>query len=133
MKKVLIDTNIYSLAMKGEANVINTLRKIDQVGFSSISIGELLSGFKGGSRETENREELNIFLDSPRVVVHSIDEGTADFYASILTNLKVAGTPIPTNDIWIAAVAFQHGYKIFSNDKHFDLIPGLLQLRINKS
>ncbi len=128
MKKVLIDTNIYSLAMKGEANVVNLLRKIDQLGFSAISIGELLSGFKAGSRETKNREELNIFLDSPRVVVHSIDEGTADFYASILTTLKAAGTPIPTNDIWIAAVAFQFGYKIFSNDKHFNLIPGLVQL-----
>ena len=133
MKKVLIDTNIYSLAMRGEANVVSTLRRIDQIGFSAISIGELLSGFKGGSRETENREELNIFLDSPRVVVHSIDEGTADFYASVLTNLKVAGTLIPTNDIWIAAVAFQHGYKIFSNDKHFNIVPGLMHLRIKSS
>jgi len=132
MKKVLIDTNIYSLAMRGEANVVSTLRRIDQIGFSAISIGELLSGFKGGRRETENREELNIFLDSPRVIVHSIDEGTADFYASVLTNLKVAGTPIPTNDIWISAVAFQHGYKLFSNDKHFNLIPGLVQLRITR-
>ena len=129
MKKVLIDTNVYSLAMKGNANVVNTLRKIDRIGFSAISIGELFSGFKGGSRETRNREELNIFLDSPRVVVHPIDEGTADFYASILNNLKAAGTPIPTNDIWIAAVAFQYGYKIFSKDKHFNLIPGLVQLR----
>ena len=128
MKKVLIDTNIYSLAMKGEASVTPLLRKIDQVGFSAISIGELLSGFKAGSRETKNREELSIFLDSPRVVVHSIDEVTADFYASILTTLKAAGTPIPTNDIWIAAVAFQYGYKLFSNDKHFNLIPGLMQL-----
>ena len=132
MKKVLIDTNIYSLAMRGEANVVSALRKIDQIGFSAISIGELLSGFKGGHRETENREELNIFMDSPRVTVHSIDEGTAEFYASVLTNLKAVGTPIPTNDIWISAVAFQHGYKIFSNDKHFNLIPGLVQLRITR-
>lgn len=130
MKKILIDTNIFSLAMKGEASVVHTLRKIDQVGFSAISIGELLSGFKGGSREYENREELNYFLDSPRVVVHYIDEGTADFYASILTTLKGAGTPIPTNDIWIAAVAFQHGYTLFSNDKHFKLIPGLVLLQL---
>jgi len=127
MKKVLIDTNIYSLAMKGDVNVINTLRKIDLIGFSAISIGELFAGFKGGRRENKNREELNFFLDSPRVVVHPIDEGTADFYASILNNLKSAGTPIPTNDIWIAAVAFQHGHKIFSKDKHFNLIPGLVQ------
>lgn len=127
MKKVLIDTNIYSLAMKGDANVVDALRRIDLIGFSAISIGELYSGFKGGSRETGNREELNIFLDSPRVVVHDIDEETADFYASILNNLKVEGTPIPTNDIWIAAVVFQYGYKIFTKDKHFKLIPGLAQ------
>ena len=128
MKKVLIDTNIYSLAMKGETDVVNSLRRIDQVGFSAISIGELLSGFKGGSREVKNREELNLFLDSPRVVLHPIDEGTAEFYAAILHDLREAGTPIPTNDIWIAAVAFQHGYKIFSKDHHFNLVPGLVRL-----
>lgn len=129
MKKVLIDTNIYSLAMRGDIDVVNALRKIDLIGFSAISIGELLSGFKGGSRETKNREELNLFLDSPRVVVHPVDEGTAEFYASILNNLKTSGTPIPTNDIWIAAVSFQHGYRLFSKDNHFSFIPGLLQLR----
>jgi len=129
MKKVLIDTNIYSFAMKGDVDVVNALRRIDVIGFSAISIGELFSGFKGGSRETRNREELNLFLDSPRIVVHPIDEGTADFYASILNNLKMAGTPIPTNDIWIAALAFQHGYQLFSKDNHFNLIPGLVQLR----
>ena len=126
MKKVLIDTNIYSLAMKGDVSVVNELRKIDQIGFSAISAGELFSGFKGGHREDKNRDELNVFLDSPRVVVHTIDVETADFYASTLNNLKVAGTPIPTNDIWIAAVAFQHGYKLFTKDKHFDLVLGLV-------
>ena len=126
MKKVLIDTNIYSLAMKGDATVVNALRKIDQIGFSAVSAGELLSGFKGVRREDKNREELNVFLDSPRVVVHMIDVETADFYASILNNLKLAGSPIPTNDIWIASVAFQHGYKLFTKDKHFDLVPGLV-------
>ena len=126
MKKVLIDTNIYSLAMKGDATVVNELRKIDQIGFSAVSVGEVFSGFKGGRREDKNREELNIFLDSPRVVVHAISVDTAEFYASILNNLKLAGTPIPTNDIWIAAVAFQHGYKLFTKDKHFESVPGLV-------
>jgi len=108
--------------------VTDVLKKIDLIGFSTISIGELISGFKGGSREKENREELNIFLDSPRVVVHKIDEATADFYASVLNQLKQAGTPIPTNDIWIAAVVFQHGYKLYTKDKHFNFIHGLVQL-----
>ncbi len=128
MKKVLIDTNIYSLAMKGDAAVVAALRKIDLIGFSAISIGELLSGFKGGRREIRNREELNLFLDSPRVVVHTIDAGTAEFYASVLNDLRRAGTPIPTNDIWIAAVAFQYGYKVYSKDQHFNLVPGLVRL-----
>jgi tRNA(fMet)-specific endonuclease VapC len=128
MKKVLIDTNIYSLAMKGDISITNILRKIDLIGISTISIGELYSGFKGGNREVENKDELNIFLDSPRIVVHTVDVETSEFYASILNMLKSAGTPIPTNDIWIAAKAFQHGYKLFSEDKHFKYIKGLIMV-----
>ena len=128
MKKVLIDTNIYSLAMRGDEHVIDVLKKIDRIGISAISIGELFSGFKGGKFEEKNKTELNLFLDSPRVVIFPIDVETSDFYASILNNLKKQGTPIPTNDIWIAAVAFQNGFKLFSKDKHFNVIPGLIQL-----
>jgi tRNA(fMet)-specific endonuclease VapC len=61
------------------------------------------------------------------VVVHSINVETADLYAYIINQLKKAGNPIPTNDIWIAACAFEHGYKLFSKDQHFDRIPGLLR------
>ncbi len=128
MMNVLIDTNIYSMAMRGDADVTDNLRKFDRIAFSVVSIGELFSGFKGGGKETKNREELIMFLDSPRVVVHDIDIETTDFYASIFNNLKAAGTPVPTNDIWIASVAFQYGYKLYSNDKHFNHIPGLLQI-----
>jgi tRNA(fMet)-specific endonuclease VapC len=130
VNKVLIDTNIYSRAMKGEGAVLEALRKIDRIGFSAISIGELYSGFKGGSREAANREELYLFMDSPRVAVHAVDEETADFYASILNDLKAAGTPVPTNDIWIAASAFQHGYTVFSYDAHFELVPGLVKFSV---
>ena len=80
----------------------------------------------GGNREKENREELEEFLDAPRVVVYTIDENTAEFYAEILTDLRKKGTPIPTNDIWIASVAFQHGLKLFSKDEHFRNISGLI-------
>jgi tRNA(fMet)-specific endonuclease VapC len=125
---VLIDTNIYSMAMRGDAKIVDMLRQFDRIAFSAVSVGELFSGFNGGSHEMKNREELNIFLDSPRVIVHDIDVETADFYASILNNLRAAGTPIPTNDIWIAAVAFQHGYKLYSKDNHFKLIPGLVKV-----
>jgi len=125
MRQILIDTNIYSNALRGDKSVIEVLRKQTEIGFSVISIGELLTGFKGGNKESENRIELEEFLDSPRVTLYTIDEDTAEFYSNILYNLKKAGTPIPTNDIWIAAIAFQHGIKLFSTDVHFNLVGGL--------
>lgn len=128
MKRVLIDTNIYSLAMRGDSSVLTHLQQIDQIGFSSISIGELISGFKGGNCLEKNRHELNQFLDSPRIKIFPVDAETADYYAEVLLQLKKAGTPIPTNDIWIAACAFQHGYKVFTRDQHFEKIAGLMLL-----
>jgi tRNA(fMet)-specific endonuclease VapC len=60
------------------------------------------------------------------VEIHAIDEDTAEFYAEIMSRLRKLGTPIPTNDIWIAATAFQHGLRLFSKDAHFRFIPGLM-------
>jgi tRNA(fMet)-specific endonuclease VapC len=126
MKKILIDTNIYSSAMRGDREVIRILKKMETIGISAISVGELLSGFKGGNRESKNREELDFFLDSPRVVLYPVDIVTSDYYSEIINNLKKAGTPVPTNDIWIAAVAFQHGLKLFTKDAHFSFVKGLM-------
>ncbi|MDK9706594.1 MAG: type II toxin-antitoxin system VapC family toxin [Desulforhopalus sp.] len=126
MNKILIDTNIYSYAMRGDSRAVEVLRKAVHIGISVISIGELFSGFKGGSKEKENRNELGIFLDSPRVSLYAVDEYTAEYYCAILNQLRLSGTPIPTNDIWIAAVAFQHGLPLYTLDKHFSNVEGLL-------
>jgi tRNA(fMet)-specific endonuclease VapC len=126
MRRALIDTNIYSLAMRGEPEVVDRLQRLDEVGFSVVSLGELLVGFRAGSREAKNRQELGLFLDSPRVCLLTVDEETADFYAVIVLALKRAGTPIPTNDIWIAALAQRHGLPVYTRDAHFQAIPGLL-------
>lgn len=126
MKKVLIDTNIYSYAMRGDPDTVSILQQAHEIAICSISIGELLSGFKGGSMEQVNRRELEAFLDAPRVQLYLIDENTADHYAEILNGLRKKGTPIPTNDIWIASVAFQHGLKLFTKDQHFKNISGLM-------
>ncbi len=125
MSRILIDTNIYSNALRGDESVGSTLKKTTLIGISTISIGELLSGFKGGKKENRNRDELDQFLDSPRVVVYAIDFETADFYAQILNSLRKNGTPIPTNDIWIAATAFKNGLKLYTKDHHFNKIPGI--------
>lgn len=125
MKHLLLDTNIYSFALRGATDVVEVLRKAEHIGFSVISIGELLYGFKGGDSEQRNRDSLDFFLDSPRVVVYPVNETTAEFYAEIVLNLKKIGKPIPTNDIWIAAVAFQNGLTVFTKDRHFQSIPGL--------
>ena len=119
LRRLLIDTNIYSYAMRGDDDVISILRKASLIGFTSVSIGELISGFKCGSMERENLEDLDIFLDSPRVRLYPIDENSAVYYGEILHQLRKAGKPIPTNDIWIAAVAFQHGLTLFTKDAHY--------------
>ncbi len=126
MSRILIDTNIYSHALRGTQEVVETLRFVNEISISAISIGELLSGFKGGNREKTNRKYLAQFLDSPRVRVLAVDDETAEFYAELLDQLKKAGRPIPTNDLWIGAVAMQHGLKLYSKDHHFAGIPGLI-------
>ena len=126
MNKILIDTNIYSCALRGDSEVVQVLRQVLHIGISVVSVGELLSGFRGGNKEQENRKELSVFLDSPRVTLYGIDEYTAEYYCSIINQLKKLGTPIPTNDIWIAAAAFQHGLQLYTLDKHFCNIDGLL-------
>ena len=126
MSSLLIGTNIYTHALKGDSQVVSALQKASTIAITSISLGELLSGFKGGNQEHKNRAELEEFLDAPRVSLYGVTENTAEFYAAILNRLKEAGTPIPTNDIWIAAVAFEHGFKLYSKDRHFQYVQGLI-------
>ncbi len=125
IKRVLIDTNIYSELLRGNKFVADLLKKPDIIAFSVISIAELLSGFKNGDREKENLEELDQFIYSPRVVIYDIDSETSEFYAKIYDELKNSGDPIPTNDLWIAALTLQHGTKLFTLDKHFKKVRGL--------
>lgn len=126
MNNILIDTNIYTSALKGDHETIGVLQRTSEIGICSITLGELLSGFKAGNKEKKNRAELSEFLDTPRVNVYGVDENTAEFYSEVLNNLRKIGKPIPTNDIWIAAVAFQYGLQLFTKDKHFQYVPGLV-------
>ena len=126
MKKILIDTNIYSDAMRGEKYAVNILRRNAQVLISPVVIGELFAGFKGGTQEEKNKQQLYEFLSRERVVQLSISSETSEFYAFILNHLKEDGTPIPTNDIRIAASALENGAAVATRDEHFSKINGLI-------
>jgi len=127
MKKILIDTNIYSEFKRNNKEIVEKLRSVDYIGISTTVLGEIYSGFKLGTKTKQNFKELESFLDSPRVYFLSLDDTTADFYSDIFKQLKTKGKPIPTNDIWIAATAMQHGLSLLTLDKHFEKIAGLLK------
>jgi len=123
LTRILLDTSAYSAALRGDRAVGELLRQVDQIFVPAIVLGELKAGFARGKRRRKNEQELSIFLQSPRVEVLPVDEDTSDRYAVILTSLRSAGTPIPANDIWIAASAMQHGLAIATLDSHFSKVP----------
>jgi len=125
IKRVLIDTNIYIEFLRGDENINNILSSADFIAFSVISIGEILAGFKISGDEKKYLNELDEFLYSPRLIIYDIDSETSEFYAKIYNELRIAGNPIPTNDMWIAALALQHGIKLLTNDRHFTKVAGL--------
>jgi tRNA(fMet)-specific endonuclease VapC len=126
MKRIIIDTNFYVAFKKREDAAVVTLKKADYIAVNTVILGELLAGFRCGTREEQNREELDLFFDSPRVDLLPVDDGTAEFYAQIFADLKQKGRPIPTNDLWLAASAMQHGLALATYDDHFNSIGGLL-------
>lgn len=125
MKHLIIDTNIYVAFKRNDPTIVSLLQEAESIALSVTVLGELLAGFKGGTKETQNRQELDLFLDTPRVQVLLVDETTADFFALACNNLKKLGKPIPTNDIWIAASAMQYGRTLATLDAHFSHITGL--------
>jgi tRNA(fMet)-specific endonuclease VapC len=127
MKKGLLDTNFYVAFKRNDQHVVEIIRSLDFIGVDITVLAELYSGFKMGSKENLNISELEKFLNNDRthIIIHDIN--TAVFYAHIIKFLKEKGTPIPTNDVWIAASAMQHGLTLYTLDKHFDSIEGLLK------
>jgi predicted nucleic acid-binding protein len=122
VSRVLLDTSAYSAGERGHKEVGAALTEADQIVFSPVVLGELRAGFLGGSRPGINEQALQKFLNGPRVTVIPMGEETAHCYAVIAHGLKKSGAPIPTNDIWIAASAMEHGLPVLTVDGDFQRV-----------
>ncbi len=119
MTRIALDTSAYSAFKRGHAEVTAAIRSTNELLLCTVVLGELLGGFAHGSRDEENRHELAQFMRSPRVIVVPMLQETAERYAVIYARLRDAGTPIPTNDIWIAASAMEHGSALLTLDSDY--------------
>lgn len=126
MSRILLDTSAYSAILRGDMRIARVMQEADEIAINVIVLGELKAGFRKGRHRERNERELAEFLASPRARVLGLDEETADRYAVILDSLRSAGNPIPTNDVWIAATAMQHGFRILTTDQHFRKIPQIV-------
>ncbi|MGD8237053.1 MAG: type II toxin-antitoxin system VapC family toxin [Armatimonadota bacterium] len=121
-----LDSNAYSLLMAPRESLVRCLQGADGLCLSPIVLGELYAGFELGSRYEWNVARLTAFLALPPVEVIPVTHSIAERYGVIVRQLKEQGTPIPTNDIWIAATALETGTRLVSYDAHFNNVPGLI-------
>ncbi len=121
--KLAIDTNAYAAAARGAERESALLRAADRIVLPFVVLGELRAGFAAGTLGHRNEANLTRFLSSPRVEIAFADEQTTHHYASAFAQLRRQGTPIPTNDLWIAAIVLQHDLVLCTNDAHFDELP----------
>ena len=126
MSRITLDTSAYSAFKRGHSGVVGHLRAAEEILLPSIVLGELLGGFEAGQQSRRNRDELGLFRESRRVRLVAIGEATAERYGVIYAALRSMGHPIPTNDLWIAASAMEHGTELVTLDRDFTHMPQIL-------
>jgi tRNA(fMet)-specific endonuclease VapC len=119
MKRICLDTSAYSNFMRGSSAAVAAICNTEWVGIPSVALGELRTGFLLGAHAERNEEELSRFLMHPLVHVLDVDDAASAIYAEIIVALRHSGTPLPTNDIWIASVAAREGASVVTYDEHF--------------
>ena len=124
MSSIALDTNAYSDLHK-TGTWLPILRQADHVVLPLPVVGELRYGFLKGKKRTENEKTLTTFLGKSRTQIVCPDSETASCYAALVLQLTSQGTPIPINDVWIAAICLQHNLSLCTSDHHFDRIPQL--------
>ncbi len=126
--KIAIDSNRYTDFCRGDKKAIEVIESAIEIYLPLIVLGELRAGFAYGTRLEKNESLLNRFINEESVFVLCPNEQTTRFYADIYTALRKKGRPIPTNDLWIAALAWQHNLALFARDSDFDHIPQLVRI-----
>jgi len=126
--RLALDTHRYADLCRGDASVVETVEVAEEVWLPFIVLGELRAGFGVGSQGPRNEAILRRFLLKSGVGVLYPDEQTTHHYAALYRQLRKQGTPIPTNDMWIAALVLQHSLVLFARDAHFDALPQLTRL-----
>jgi tRNA(fMet)-specific endonuclease VapC len=106
--------------MRGHVDTVQAVTRCRTVVVPSVVLGELRVGFRLGSRADENERDLARFLARDVVDVVDVDDEVSSIYEEIVVDLRRAGTPVPTNDIWIAAVAVKAGVSVLTFDAHFE-------------
>jgi len=124
--KIMLDTSAYVGFKRNAVEAVEIIVKAELIIFSPIVMGELMFGFRNGTRFKENMDDLDRFLKHEVVDLLPIGKITSDRYSRIAVKLRQQGTPIPTNDIWIAAQAMEQGAELITSDQHFDKISGLV-------
>ena len=117
---VLLDTSAYVHFRRGQRDVVEILTNAQNVYLSAVTVGELEAGFVLGSRPEENRTNLREFVSESFVTVVNVDVAVATLYGNLFARLRKAGTPVPTNDIWIASCAMHIGAQLVTFDSDFD-------------
>ena len=119
----LLDTNIVIGLLAGDADIGEHVSAAGRVYVPSIVLGELYYGVQKSSRPAENAKRIDALAQSAAVL--ACDSGTATVYGELKARLRERGTPIPENDLWIAALAVQHDLTLITRDAHFDVLPVL--------
>ena len=122
---LVIDTNVYSDLVRGDQSVADLLHQAEIVYLPTIVVGELKRGFYHGGQAKKNIRTFEKFITKPRIRVLDITAETAEHYGRLAAYLKSQATPIPTNDIWIAALCLQYDIPLLTRDSDFERLPQL--------
>ncbi|MGE0392035.1 MAG: type II toxin-antitoxin system VapC family toxin [Vicinamibacterales bacterium] len=126
--RIALDTNRYVDLCRGVPDTVALLEQADAIVLPFVVVAELRAGFLHGRRTVENERTLRRLLLKPGVHVQYPDDQTTHHYGAVYQQLRKQGTPIPTNDMWLAAIILQHNLALHSRDAHFEHLPQIVRI-----